>query len=39
MERVNAMRIPASSGFESWLKDTTDFYPGQASFVDGHAGS
>jgi pyruvate/2-oxoglutarate dehydrogenase complex dihydrolipoamide dehydrogenase (E3) component len=36
MERVNNMRVPASAGFEGWLKQTTAFYRGEASFVDDH---
>lgn len=36
MERVNAMRFSSSDGFKSWLQKTTDFYPGEASFVDDH---
>jgi pyruvate/2-oxoglutarate dehydrogenase complex dihydrolipoamide dehydrogenase (E3) component len=36
MKRVNDIRFPASDGFESWLKKVTDFYPGEASFLDEH---
>ena len=36
MERVNNIRFPASAGFEAWLKKVTDFYHGQASFLDDH---
>jgi pyruvate/2-oxoglutarate dehydrogenase complex dihydrolipoamide dehydrogenase (E3) component len=36
MERVNSIRNPASDGFESWLKKVTDFYHGEASFLDDH---
>lgn len=35
-ERVNGMRMPATEGFRKWLEETTDFYPGWASFVDAH---
>lgn len=35
-ERVNAMRNPATKGFQQWLEQATDFYPGWASFVDDH---
>ncbi|MFW5995474.1 MAG: mercuric reductase, partial [Spirochaetia bacterium] len=35
-ERVNAMRDPATKGFQQWLEQATDFYPGWASFVDDH---
>ncbi|TVR31323.1 MAG: mercuric reductase [Spirochaetaceae bacterium] len=34
MQRVNAMRVPASDGFQSWLEEATDFYPGSARFED-----
>ena len=37
MERVNNLRHPASEGFESWLKQATTFYRGEATFVDDHA--
>ncbi len=36
MKRVNNIRFPASDGLEAWLKKVTDFYHGQASFLDGH---
>ncbi|MBT3276078.1 MAG: FAD-dependent oxidoreductase, partial [Spirochaetales bacterium] len=36
MERVNGMRVPASEGFEEWLKEVTDFYRAAGSFVDNH---
>jgi pyruvate/2-oxoglutarate dehydrogenase complex dihydrolipoamide dehydrogenase (E3) component len=36
MKRVNDIRLPASDGFESWLKKVTDFYPEEASFLDEH---
>ena len=35
-ERINAMRMPATEGFQKWLEEVTDFYPGWASFVDEH---
>ena len=34
MQRVNAMRVPMSDGFQSWLEEATDFYPGSARFKD-----
>ncbi len=37
MERVNTIRYSASDGFKSWLKKVTDFYPGEASFLDEHS--
>ena len=36
MSRVNNVRFPASEGFETWLKDVTDFHKGTASFIDDH---
>ncbi len=33
-ERVDAMRMPATEGFQKWLEQATDFYKGWASFVD-----
>ena len=35
-ERVNAMRNPATEGFQAWLEEATAFYPGWATFVDEH---
>ena len=35
-ERINAMRMPATEGFQAWLEEVTDFYAGWASFVDEH---
>ncbi len=28
--------MAATRGFESWLEEVTEFYPGSASFVDAH---
>ncbi|AHC15672.1 mercuric reductase [Salinispira pacifica] len=36
MERVNGIRMPATSGFQEWLEESTDFYPGEARFIDPH---
>jgi len=36
MERVNEIRNSATTGFQSWLEEVTDFYPGWARFVDEH---
>lgn len=36
MERVNAIRDAASSGFTKWLEDTVDYYRGFGRFVDSH---
>jgi len=36
MERVNEIRNSATTGFQSWLEDVTDFYPGWARFIDEH---
>ncbi len=36
MERVNEIRNSATTGFQSWLEEVTDFYPGWAHFVDEH---
>ena len=36
MERVNAVRNRSRGGLESWVKNTTDFFNGVASFVDDH---
>ena len=36
MERVNAIRNPGSANFESWLRKVTDYYSGEASFIDDH---
>ncbi|MDA3852447.1 MAG: mercuric reductase [Spirochaetaceae bacterium] len=36
MKRINDIRLPASDGLKSWLKKVTDFYPGEASFLDEH---
>ncbi|MFP4644868.1 MAG: mercuric reductase [Spirochaetales bacterium] len=33
-ERINAMRMPATEGFQAWLEKVTDFYAGWASFID-----
>lgn len=34
MERVNGIRMPATDGFQKWLEESTDFYPGRARFID-----
>lgn len=34
MERVNTIRNNGSSGFQKWLEEVTDFYPGHGAFVD-----
>ncbi|PKL28898.1 MAG: mercuric reductase [Spirochaetae bacterium HGW-Spirochaetae-2] len=36
MQRVNAIRDAASSGFTKWLEDTVDYYRGFGRFVDSH---
>ncbi|WP_321992705.1 mercuric reductase [Marispirochaeta aestuarii] len=36
MERVNSIRNEASTGFQKWLEEVTDFYPFSGSFVDEH---
>lgn len=36
MERVNGIRNPATEGFEAWLREVTDYYACEASFVDSH---
>lgn len=36
MDRVDAIRFPASDSFESWLNEVIDFFPGEASFLDNH---
>jgi len=36
MKRVNDIRNTASTGFQGWLEEATDFYPGWARFIDDH---
>ncbi len=36
MERVNAIRNDATSGFRKWLEEVSDFYPAQGRFIDEH---
>lgn len=36
MDRVNNIRNQNSESLEAWLRDVTDYYPGEALFIDSH---
>lgn len=36
MERQNTNREKSTAGFEKWLREVTDFYRGEATFLDNH---